>query len=414
MENQNDSQECKLNIPQVAEKIEEEHILIFSADTFYEYRSGCYYAIEEMEVRKWIYRILKDDYTIHRANEIVGRFKASSHISTSAINASGDLNLRNCMLYLEERASYDHSPEYYSTVQLDVDYNPESTSPKWIKTLSEIFEDDEEKIKVLQEFFGLCLTTETKFEKCLFCVGEGANGKSLILHVLQAILGNQNCSAIPLEQFGNRHYLANLFGKLANISIETFDSTFKAIISGDSIEADNKYKQPFTFKPFSKLIFALNDLPRVEDKSHGYFRKVIILRFKRRFTEEEQNRNLKDELVEEMDGIFNWCLEGLVRLVERGYFEIGPTITHEIDEYKRENNNVIVFVEEKCEIGLSTIPVDDLYAVYAIWCKDNGHQALSKINFGKELQRQYSNISKSRSNKERVWLGIKGEWMVGE
>jgi len=231
--------------------------------------------------------------------------------------------------------------------------------------------------------------------------------------VLAELLGNQNYSAVPLEKFNNMHYVANLFGKLANISIETnakaevYDSIFKAVVSGDPVEADYKFAAPFTFHPFCKLIFAVNNLPRVDDKTEAFFRRLIILRFNRIFSEREQNKNLKHELMSELDGIFLWFLEGLKRLRKRGYFSIGESIQTEIAQYKRDNNNVLVFVEEECDLDIGeSISKQDLYDEYVRYCKDNGNRPLSKLKFGKELLKRFSGIEDQRTYTQRIWAGI--------
>ena len=108
--------------------------------------------------------------------------------------------------------------------------------------------------------------------------------------------------------------------------------------SGDEIEADLKFKNSFRFRPYCKLIFALNNMPRVDDKTDGFFRKIIILPCNRKFAEEEQDKNLKNKLCLEIDGVFQWALAGLQRLQKRGYFKIPETIVQEINEYRKEKN----------------------------------------------------------------------------
>lgn len=240
-----------------------------------------------------------------------------------------------------------------------------------------------------QEFFGLCLIKTQKYEKALFLIGEGSNGKSTVLHILQQILGKRNYSAVPLELFNNPHYTANFYNKLANISIETnakssvYDSLMKAVVSGDTITADGKYQPLIQFNPFCKLIFALNNMPRVDDKTDAFYRRMLIVRLNRQFTEEEQNKDLRTELESELDGVFLWMLEGLKRLQARGRFELSGVMKKEIEEYRKENNNVMTFVDEDCTLETSAIiSKQTLYNAYVEWCKANGYKELGKLKFG--------------------------------
>lgn len=409
-----DGGNIRFNSVKVAERLLEKHKIISCGGFFYEYTGGCYRLISVEKIQRYILSIVGKKLTKHKTEEITYFLNIKTHVEIDDLNKSISLNLRNGLFALDAETLYPHTPNDLSTIQLNICYNRSAICHKWMKTVREIFENDENKISVLQEFFGLCLTRETRYEKALMCVGYGANGKSVILNTLEAVLGRQNYSSIPLEKFSNSHYLANLFGKLANISIETnaksdvYDSTFKAIVSGDSIQADNKFKKPFNFKPCCKLIFALNNLPRVDDKTNAFYRRLLILRFNRSFEEIEQNKSLKEELSEELDGIFLWAVEGLKNLKRRGYFNKDKQMEAEIDDYKRENNNVIVFVDDACVLTpLAFVEKNLLYTEYSRWCHENGYKPLGKLKFGKELAKCFKLGKDDRTEGQRIWQGIR-------
>lgn len=406
-------EETKNNPVKIAERILRENQLIYCAESFYRYIDGCYRLLDETVVVKMIKDILGLEFSSWKAREVIMSLKADAFIATEELNRVDLLNVRNGLLDVREFCLLGHNSEIYSSIQLNVSYNPRARCPRWEQMMQEVFRGDRGKIQALQEFFGLCLTRETKYEKALFCLGDGANGKSVILHVLQQLLGPENYSAVMLENLQNTHYVADLFGKLANISLETnakssvYDSMFKAIVSGDPIQADAKYKKPIKFRPFCRLVFALNNMPRVDDKTDAFFRRMLILRFTRQFSETEQDKNLKVKLEEELDGIFIWSLEGLRRLRERGRFELTASIQADIRDYRKQNNNVILFVEDACNLFADfTVKKEDLYQTYRRWCEANGCHPLSKIHFGKDLQKQYPGISEERDADGRYWAGI--------
>lgn len=404
------------NCNQIAESIQKDKTLLY-CDGYYEYESGVFLPVKEDKIKKFIKVKLKDKFTQFKANEILHSLRVDISLGCSEdLNASGMLNLKNGMFNLETLELIPHSPDFKSTIQLPVSYNPDAKCSKWLESLRGIFPDDIEKADILQEFFGLCLTKETKYEKALFAIGEGANGKSTVLHILQQILGKRNYSSVPLELFNNPHYTANFYNRLANISIETnakssvYDSLMKAVISGDTISADFKYQNVIQFNPFCKLIFALNSMPRVDDKTDAFYRRLIVVRFNRQFNEEEQNKNLKHELEAEMDGIFVWMVNGLKRLRQRGYFELSTGIKQEIDEYRKENNNVMTFIEDECNLEPNAIiSKKELYNSYSEWCKANGYKSLALKKFGKELIKHFQGkISDGRSGSgdTRIWIGV--------
>jgi len=403
----------KINPVKIAERILRENRIIYCAESFYRYDAGCYRELDRTEVMKMIKLILGLEFSSWKAREVFASLEAEAFLKTDDLNATDLLNVRNGLLDLREFRLIPHTPDVYSSIQLSVNYNPDARCIRWEQMLWEVFRSDRYKVEALQEFFGLCLTRETKYEKSLFCLGEGANGKSVMLHVLQQLLGAENYSAVMLEQLQNFHYTADLFGKLANISLEcnakssVYDSIFKAVVSGDPIQADAKYRKPFKFRPFCKLVFALNNMPRVDDKTDAFFRRILLIRFTRQFAEAEQDKNLKTKLEAELDGIFLWSLEGLRRLRERGHFNITEAMQAEVLNYRRQNNNALLFVEDACDfVSSSTVLKDRLYVAYRQWCEENGCHPLSKIHFGKDLLKQHPELEEHRDAHGRYWMNI--------
>src|SRR5690606_38296347 len=103
--------------------------------------------------------------------------------------------------------------------------------------------------------------------------GEGSNGKSVFLGLIEAFLGAENVSNVSLHDLtSDRYASAELYGKMANIFADlradkiTDAGTFKVVVSGDRIRAQRKHQQPFTFKPYAKLIFSANQIPETSDK----------------------------------------------------------------------------------------------------------------------------------------------------
>jgi len=403
----------KLTPAEIAAKLCQEQKIIYCGRSFYAYQDGVYQCIDDEEMREKILWVTGLNISFSKVEEILKFSRISAFKDIDKLNDTPLLNLKNGLFNIDTYELLPHNPDIYSTIQLNVTYEPTAKCEKWIQALFEILQSDEEKASTLQEFFGLCLTRETRYEKALICIGEGANGKSVLLNTLEKLIGEENCTSIPLEKFNDAHYTASLFGKIANISIETkagsevYDSVFKAIISGDPVQADLKFKNSFKFRPFCKLIFAVNNLPRVDDKTNAFFRRLLLIRFEKEFTEIEQNKLLKEELLTELDGIFIWCLEGLRRLRARRYFDISGKIDAEIKGYQRDNNNVIVFIEEECRLGIDySVDKKGLYAAYQTSCKENGHRPVSKNKFGAELKRHFKDVKDDRLNTGRIWRGI--------
>lgn len=398
----------------LANYILQRHQIIYCNEDFYIYKNGVYLLIEPVHIERFIKHILRDFFCIPRAKETLHSLQTASVKDYSQINPSNLINLKNGMYELESEELKEHSPLYYSTIQHNFEYDPRSTCLLWERTLNEIFDSDRERIELLQEYMGLCLTRETKYEKALFCYGDGANGKSVVLHILVKLVGEVNCSTIPLEKFDDLVCRIQMENKLVNISVETkaklklSDSSFKAITSGEPVAINPKYKTPRSMYPFCKPVFSSNNMFYTTDHTDAVFRRIIILPFKNKFDESIANRDLKYQLEEELPGIFVWALKGLKRLTERGGFSIPKSIQLEMEEFKKDNMPILQFVEERCEISVNNnVTIANIYEEYKYWCKENNHRSTSKRTFVRELITLFKNkIEKCKVNSQRGLKGI--------
>jgi putative DNA primase/helicase len=131
-------------------------------------------------------------------NLIIRYLKAKSEVKTDMLNNDAFLNLENGLFDIKTYQIKPHTPAVLSTIRLNVTYDANATCPLWEEAVHTIV-GDAEYIQIIQEFFGLCMTRET-YDKALFLIGEGSNGKSTLLDVLKGILGDDNTCEVQLEQ----------------------------------------------------------------------------------------------------------------------------------------------------------------------------------------------------------------------
>jgi putative DNA primase/helicase len=254
---------------------------------------------------------------------------------------------------------------------------------------------------------GYSLVPDTRYEKALLMVGEGANGKSTLLSVWEHIIGEDNLCSVTLGNLQNEFHRVKLSGKLLNIAAEVTHTTlaqadyFKRIVTGDTIDASHKHKPVFQFRPFARLVFAMNRMPRIKDTSHGFYRRLLILPFNRMFRKEEQDRQLRHKLVAEVDGIFQWALRGLDRLYDNDGFTEPQVVREALADYQRANNPLVAFVEDCCSLDTEfSTSKDTLYEKYKDYCDNYGFKAGSIGTFFKELYAQYPSLVSARPRTE--------------
>ncbi|KIU10055.1 hypothetical protein SC09_Contig28orf00221 [Bacillus subtilis] len=291
------------------------------------------------------------------------------------------INVRNGMLSLTTFTLYPHSPEFLSTVQIPIEYNPNATAPHFMSFMKDITIDDSQLINVHQELVGYWLTVETKAEKAVYYYGGGANGKSVMASIVTALVGEDNVSSVPLSEFSQTFGMENLIGKSLNIAAENEmggkafkTENFKAIVSGDNITINIKYRPAISYRPYCRLVFLVNNLPDSSDVTEGYFRKIIIVPFPRTFKKEERNVELKNELLKELPGILNWAIQGLKRLRSNNYqFSECKAIKETEGAYHDEQNPVREFFHSHVvqEDGFRT-KQSDFYNMYSQWLNVQG------------------------------------------
>ena len=307
-----------------------------------------------------------------------------------------------------------HTPMWFSTVCLPYEFRLDASCPRWLSFLDRCLEGDQERIAILQEWFGYNLVSTTKFNRFLLMEGEGKNGKSVACKVLQTMLGTDNCSNVPLEQLSDRFSRWNTVGKLANIAADIGEidkhneGLLKAMTSGDPIYADRKNKDGMTIIPTARLTFSCNVRPRFSDKSSGIWRRMLIIPWNVEITAEEQDTNLAEpewwEQSGELPGIFLWAMQGLKRLREQGDFSQSSLMNHILEDYRDESNPAREFLRENCRISESTddgIECQTVFERYKKWARNNQHGILSQRSFNKEAMRFFPEIVKVRRGPHR-------------
>lgn len=199
------------------------------------------------------------------------------------------INVKNGLLNITTFEIEAHNDNMFTTVQLPVEYDPTARCPMFINFLREVLFNNFEMIAIIQEIIGYILCYETKAGKMFCFLGDGGNGKSIPCKILYELLGGENhISTVPLKDLEKNFALSHIMGKTLNLAteneIKSMDTAkLKAIVSGDLIQMEKKFKDPFTYRPYTKLVFSVNRMPYLSDKSYGIERRLIVIPFDKKF-----------------------------------------------------------------------------------------------------------------------------------
>ncbi len=408
----------------LANKILGDLNLLSDPETGLMYRWNDYYweYFDEDHIRNLCIKYLGNESQKSRAEDASYQVKMLCTIPHGRkVNDQFDwICVKNGMFNLKTYEIKPHDREFYCTYALPVSFNPDSEAicKRWLLYLEQTVQT-KEAIAQLQEYLGYVLARNTKYEKCLLLIGPGSDGKSTFLKIMKELVGDENCAAVSFQDLEDQFQRSSLYNKLLNISTEVGAKAiespyFKAITSGDPINAAFKHKNTFTFSPYCKLAFAANRLPRVLDNSDGFFRRVLPVRFKRQFLDDDPDKDpeLFETLKEELSEIFAWAVVGLARLNENKRFTWADETKLMMMDYRRVNNPVFCYVEDQCEIGDDyEIEKKDLYDDYKSYCGKNGYTSLNRENFFRELYVAVSNLKQYQprinGGRKRIVTGIK-------
>ena len=268
----------------LADHLAEVQQVFYAAEQYYRYEGGAYREMTQMQAQK----ITRDKMISHecKMNQIVDaekQWRLNIQRSIHELNSNPYvINVKNGLYNVLEDTLIPHTPDYYSTVQLNVSYQPDAECPRFRQYLEEVI--DKNQIPLIQEMMGYFLVPVTRAQKCFVIVGEGGAGKSQLLLVLNEILlGKENVSNVSWQALNERFKTAELFGKLANIFADLptknldDNGIFKALVGEDYLTVEKKNKNPFSFQSTARLLFSCNTIPKnYGDRSEGFYRRLML------------------------------------------------------------------------------------------------------------------------------------------
>lgn len=350
-------------------------------------------------------RYLGKEASKSRAEDVVYQVRRLSTIPHGRkVNDRGDWAcLQNGMLNLKTLEIKPHAKDFYSTNVLGVSFDGKSTKTcsRWLQFMAETIQEPD-SIKQFQEFAGYCLTRDVRYGKCLLLLGDGSDGKSTALKILREIVGRQNCSSVGFEELDDQFHRSALKDKLLNVATEVGSKALesnllKALVTGDEVRAAFKHKDGFDLTSYCKFAFSANQLPRVLDNSDGFFRRLLIIRFKKQFMGADDDTTLIDQLRDELSEIFSWALVGLHRLMDQARFSDSEESREIMQAYRRLNNPIQCFVEDCCVLEEDGSAVKDtLYGKYREYCGKYGYMPQNYENFLRQLRSAVKNLKDFR------------------
>ena len=371
------------------------------------------YVPSETQIRSKLIQRLGESWTPRKADAVLSWLSdfAARLWDTPPIDR---VNLRNGILDIQTKELVPHSKDFLSPVQIDAKWDPGAECPRIDRFIAEVFPPDSEQL--FFELAGLYITPDTRQQVAVMLTGNGANGKSVTIELITRLLGHRNVSNVSLQEICRREAsTAQLYGKLLNTFTDIPDTriantpTFRKIVDGrrSIISIGRSYRGPFTFRPFTRLLFSANRTLRSSDVSHSHLRRWLVIPYASSFRGKEDTF-LTDKLStpQELSGLLTKAVRALRQMLQQGRLSIDYNLATAQDEFRMNIDSAREFVHAEADLD-PDVQVDqaDLYRAYKKWCTEQYLTPVTSRRFYASVL-EVGGITRFRSNGRRRLAGI--------
>jgi len=354
--------------------------LLRSDETWYKYTGLSWEEVKDSRIKADLYACMsysrpQEGTSAGTYSGLVKRCHTDQKIGQIAPNLVIYLN---GVLNLDTWELSPHSPEHFTTNILPYNYNPYASCSTWMTFLSQVFEGDNERIELLQEWLGYMLSNSYGFQKMMLLIGPTRSGKGTIIKVLEYLSGEQNFSAGSLYAFASDKFIESLRTKtvmsigdtgpsIPRHQVGTIIERMKTISGNDAITFDRIYKSSVTETLPTRITIAANHTPSLFDDSGALAGRFLVLPINVTFFDCE-DRYLLNKLTAELEGIAAWSLAGLRRLNTVGRFTQPQASLDEMQYVKETYSPLSRFVDDACAREPESVTsTEDMYNAYRAW-----------------------------------------------
>ena len=358
----------------------ERFVTLTDNDRIYRYSDGVYVPSGETFIKKSVEQVMDGfKVTTHGVNEVITHIRRRTYTERDNFDNDIDIiNMRNGLYHIKSREFEQHTPDYLSLSKMDVKYDPDAECKEMDRFINDVVEPH--RVDAIYEIAGYSVLPEKRLKRGVIFVGEPDTGKSTMIDVICAFVGEKRISDVSPVDFGDdNHASFDLYGMFLN-RIDDLGTTpimntgvLKSIISSAPIRANQKYGAPFSFVPNAMILFGCNQVPICTDANLRD--KFDILMFKNVHSGENIDLDMPKKLTtdKEMSGLFNKAMLAVKTAIENRTFTGSYTLYDRQKDYEYHSNPFARFVDECCDLSNQEMITDKklFRKIYVEWSKQH-------------------------------------------
>ena len=406
------------------------HLMLSTDGRFWHYDGRLWRPVQDQWVAGKVLEIIqgnpvKNQKTASVLSQVLTLLRAKLAVKDDLLGFVAEpapvINCANGELWIAQDGSVElrpHRPESYLRHCLDVAYDPDAPCPEYDRAVLEIFgkaENPKAMVRHWNELIGYLVQPRRNIPLIVILLGGGDNGKTVLIRTVVRLLGSQLVHAQRVEDLDkNRFAMGSLFGKLLFVDDDVRagarlpDGVLKTISEAKEVTGELKYQPSFNFVVRTVPVLLCNNIPSLADLSHGMLRRLMVIPFNRRFTDQDGDPDLFERIwANELPGILNRALGGYRRLLERGTkFKRPAAVRQATKRWLQQANPLPAFVEDHCVRKAGSRCLMKLfYAAYTTWTQEMGY-TLTQTQQTVTRNLEHLGYTTTKTNKGLAIIGL--------
>ena len=350
----------------------------------YLYNGKFYRKLTDDQLKTLILEVLREELEVDGSSRQLASV-AAAIVAEPTIEISeeripkGGLCLKNCVMDIDSMACGNHSPEYFFTIQLQVDYQGPQPTPVMDQFIQQITGGDPILGQRIWEMIGYCLVPQdNRAKRIVLFQGLGNTGKSVLGSLLASFYEESAVGSVDAFRIGDRFSLSALATKALNISMDLPNSALndqsvgvlKQISGNDLVQVEEKYRTPYAARIGCKMIFGTNHQLRTSSFDAAFLRRILLIPFNYPVPRHAQDPDLVEKLKHEKAGILFRAMYAYHQLRINNYAFAGDdrydllNTTQAGEQVIDQDALIELFIERHIVAADSFVPTEKLHMLF--------------------------------------------------